>query len=156
MGESVILSMLGHLFPDTSSATNELASTLNSIYENEMADVEGGDLHAQFWEGTRDNSCPMMLSDFLTYLVVPEMAVLLIAKELNVTSAQANCIWLESKEYGKAFHSETDDGRIDDMMILQTPMFRHWFVILSHKYFLLLSSVNYSMLNNQTGSVHLT
>ena len=115
MGESVILSMLGHLFPDTSSATNELASTLNSIYENEMADVEGGDLHAQFWEGTRDNSCPMTLSDFLTYLVVPEMAVLLIAMELNVTSAQANCIRLESKEYGKAFHSETDDGRIDDI-----------------------------------------
>lgn len=115
MGESVILSMLGHLFPDTSSATNELASTLNSIYENEMADVGGGDLHAQFWEGTRDNSCPMMLSNFLTYLVVPEMAVLLIAKELNVTSAQANCIRLESKEYGKAFHSETDDGRIDDI-----------------------------------------
>lgn len=115
MGESVILSMLGHLFPDTSSATNELASTLNSIYENEMADVEGGDLHVQFWEGTRDNSCPMTLSDFLTYLVVPEMAVLLIAKELNVTSAQANCIRLESKEYGKAFHSETDDGRIDDI-----------------------------------------
>ena len=117
MGKSVILSMLGHLFPDTSSATNELASTLNSIYENEMVDIEGasGDLHAQFWEGTRDNSCPMMLSDFLTYLAVPETAVLLIAKELNVTSAQANHIQLESKEYGKAFHSETDDGRINDI-----------------------------------------
>ena len=115
MGKSVILSTLGRLFPDTSSATNELASTLNSIYENEMVDIEGGDLHAQFWESTRDNSCPMTLSDFLTYLVVPEMAVLLISKELNVTSAQANHIQLEGKEYGKAFHSETDDGRIDDI-----------------------------------------
>ena len=128
MGESVILSMLGRLFPDTSSATNELASTLNSIYENEMVEIESGDLHAQFWEGTRDNSCPMMLSDFLTYLVVPETAVLLIAKELNVTSAQANRIRLESKEYGKAFHSETDDGRIDDITNTNVHALVHYLV----------------------------
>ena len=128
MGESVILSMLGRLFPDTSSATNKLASTLNSIYENKMVDIEGGDLHAQFWEGTRDNSCPMMLSDFLTYLVVPEMAVLLIAKELNVTSTQANHIQLESKEYGKAFHSETDDGRIDDITNTNVHALVHYLV----------------------------
>ena len=117
MGESVILSTLNRLFPDKPSATNELASTLNSIYENEMTEVEGGggDSTVQFWEGTRDNLCPMKLSDFLTYLVVPETAVLLIAKELNITSVQANRIRLESKEYGKAFNSEIDDGRIDDI-----------------------------------------
>lgn len=115
MGESVILSTLNRLFPDTSSATNELASTLSSIYENEMADTEGGDLAGQFWEGTTDSLSPMTLRDFLTYLVVPETTVLLIAKELKVTSAQANRIRLESKEYGKAFHSKTDDGRIDDI-----------------------------------------
>ena len=80
-----------------------------------MTDIEGGDLPEQFWEGARVNPCPMMLRDFLTYLVVLETAVLLIAKELNVTSAQANCIWLKSKEYGKAFCSETEDGRIDDI-----------------------------------------
>lgn len=113
MGESVILSTLNRLFPDTSSATNELASTLNSIYENEMMDIEHGDLPEQFWEGTRGS--PLTLRDFLTYLVVPETAELLIAKELNVTSAQANRIRLESKEYGKAFYNETDDGRIDDI-----------------------------------------
>jgi hypothetical protein len=113
MGESVILSTLNRLFPDTSSATNELASTLNSIYENDMTDIEHGDLVEQFWEGTRGS--PMTLRDFLTYIVVPETAELLIAKELNVTSAQANRIRLESKEYGKAFNNETDDGRIDDI-----------------------------------------
>jgi RTC4-like domain len=115
MGESVILSTLNRLFPDTSSATNELASTLSSIYESDMTDIEHGDLAEQLWEGTRDSHSPMTLSDFLTYIVVPETAVLLIAKELNVTSARANCIRLESKDYGKAFYSETDDGRIDDI-----------------------------------------
>lgn len=115
MGESVILSTLNRLFSDTSSATNDLASTLNSIYENEMNDAEGGDLPERFWEGSRDNPCPMSLRDFLVYLLVPETAVLLIAKDLNVTSAQANRIRLESKEYGNAFFSETDDGRIDDI-----------------------------------------
>jgi hypothetical protein len=116
MGESVILSTLNRLFPDTSSAnTNELALTLNSVYENDMVDAEGGDFSEQFWEGTRDSPSPMTLRDFLTYLVVPETAVLLIAKELNVTSAQANRIRLESKEYGKAFYREMDDGRIDDI-----------------------------------------
>jgi hypothetical protein len=115
MGESVILSTLNRLFPDTSSATNELASTLNSVYENEMTDIEGGDLPERFWEGTKDNACPMTLRDFLTYLAVPETAVLLITKDLHVTSAQANRIRLESKQYGKAFYSETDDGRIDDI-----------------------------------------
>ena len=115
MGESVILSTLNRLFSDTSSNTNELASTLNSVYENEMTDTEGGDLLQRFWEGTTVHSCPITLRDFLTYIVVPETAVLLIAKELSVTSPRANHIRLESKEYGKAFYSETDDGRIDDI-----------------------------------------
>ena len=115
MGESVILSTLNHLFSDTSSNTNELASTLNSVYENEMTDSEGGDLLQRFWEGTTVHPCPITLRDFLTYIVIPETAELLIAKELSVTSACANHIRLESKEYGKAFYSETDDGRIDDI-----------------------------------------
>jgi len=115
MGESVILSTLNRLFSDASSNTSELASTLNSVYENEMADSEDGDLFQRFWEGTRVNPCPITLRDFLIYIAVPETAVLLIAKELSVTRAQANNIRLESKEYGKAFYSETDDGRIDDI-----------------------------------------
>ena len=75
------------------------------------------DLFQWFWEGTRVNPCPIMLRDFLIYIVVPETAVLLIAKELSVTRAHANNIQLESKEYSKAFYSETDDGRIDDITI---------------------------------------
>lgn len=106
MGESVILSTLNRVFPDTLSATKELASTLHSVYENEMAECEPGALLDPY---------PIMLRDFLTYLVVLETAVLLIAKELGVTNAKANYIRLQSKEYGKAFYSATDDGRIDDI-----------------------------------------
>lgn len=115
MGESVILSTLDRLFPDVSSDTKELASTLHSVFKNEMSESEDGDLLQRFWEGTKMNPCPIALRDFLTYLVVPETAVLLIAKELGVTNAQANYIRLKSKEYGKAFYSATDDGRIGNI-----------------------------------------
>jgi hypothetical protein len=80
-----------------------------------MSESEDGDLLQRFWEGTNTNPCPITLRDFLTYLVVPETAVLLIVKELGVTNAKANYIRLKSKEYGKAFYSATDDGRIDNI-----------------------------------------
>ena len=116
MSESIILSTLDRLFPDISSDTKELASTLHLVFENEMSESKDGDLLQWFWEGTKMNPCPIMLRDFLTYLVVPETAVLLIAKELSITNAQANYIRLKSKEYSKAFYSTTDDGRIDNIM----------------------------------------
>ena len=80
-----------------------------------MVECEQGDLLQRFWEGTKTNPCPITLRDFLTYLVVPEMTVLLIMKGLGVTNVQANNIRVKSEEYGKAFFSTTDDGRIDDI-----------------------------------------
>jgi hypothetical protein len=93
----------------------ELVSTLQSLYENEMEECEEGDLLQRFWDSTRIEPCPITLRDFFTYLIVPETAVLLIAKEMGVTDATANHIRLQSKEYGKALYSATDDGRIDDI-----------------------------------------
>ena len=115
MGESVILSTLYRLFSDASADTNELASTLQSLYENETTKCELGDTHQHFWEGANFHTCPIYLIDFLTYLVVQETAVLLIDEDLEVSNTRANQIWLQSKEYGKAFYSSTDDGRIDDI-----------------------------------------
>jgi len=115
MGESVILSTLDRLFPDVSSDTKELASTLDSVYDSDLAEIEDGDLLQRFWDGTRSDPCAITLRDFITYIVVPETAVLLIAKDLGVTNAQANYIRCKSKEYGKAFYSATDDGRIDNI-----------------------------------------
>ena len=115
MGESIILSTLTRIFPDPSSDTKELTSTLHSLYENEMDECEQGDLLQRFWDGSRIHPCPIMLRDFLTYLVVPETAALLIAKEMGATNTKAHYIHLQSKEYGKAFHSTIDDGRIDDI-----------------------------------------
>ena len=114
MGESVILSTLDRVFPDMLSDIKELASTLQLLYENEMDECKG-DLLQRFWEGTRTEPCPITLRDFFTYLVIPETAVLLIAKEMGVTNTTANHIRLQSKEYGKALYSVTDDGRIDDI-----------------------------------------
>lgn len=117
MGESVILSTLNRVFPDPSSDTKELASTLHSLHKNEMVECEQGDLLQRFWDGTTTfHPCPITLRDFLTYFIVPETAALLIAKEMGVTNTKAHYIRLQSKEYGKAFHSEIDDGRIDDIM----------------------------------------
>ena len=116
MGESVILSTLYRLFPDASSNTQELASTLQSLFENKTTDVEPGDTPQRFWEGTRTDPCPITLRDFLTYLIVPETATLLIAQDLGISNAEANKIRIQSKEYGSAFYSATDDGRIDDIM----------------------------------------
>jgi hypothetical protein len=115
MGESVILSTLYRIFPDSASDTEELASTLDSLYENDTVESETGDLLQRFWDGSKISPCPITLRDFLTYIVVPETATLLIAKELGVTNAKANHIRCRSKEYGIAFYSATDDGRIDDI-----------------------------------------
>jgi hypothetical protein len=115
MGESVILSTLYRLFPDAAADTDELASTLYSLYENETAECEQGDVFQRFWEGIKFERCPIVLIDFLTYLVVPETAVLLIAADLRISNALANQVRVQSKEYGKAFYSTTDDGRIDDI-----------------------------------------
>ena len=115
MGESVILSTLYRLFPDAPSDTQELASTLQSLFENEMTEVEPGDTPQRFWEGTRTDPCPITLRDFLTYLIVPEIAKLLIAQDLGVSNTEANEVRIQSKEYGNAFYSATDDGRIDDI-----------------------------------------
>jgi len=92
MGESVILSTLYRLFPDASSNTQELASTLQSLFENKTTDVEPGDTPQWFWEGTRTDPCPITLRDFLMYLIVPETATLLIAQDLGISNAEANKI----------------------------------------------------------------
>jgi hypothetical protein len=113
MGESVILSTLYRLFPDGSADMDELASTLHSLYENETA--EDGDVFQRFWKTMKTGCCPITLRDFLIYLVVPETAVLLIAADLGVSHANANRIRIESKEFGMAFYSNVDEGRIDDI-----------------------------------------
>ena len=90
MGESVILSMLYRLFPDVPSDTQELASTLESLFENETTKTEAGDTPQQFWEGTRAVPCPITLIDFMTYLIVPETAKFLIAQDLGISNAEVN------------------------------------------------------------------
>ena len=115
MGESVILSTLYRLFPDASADTNKLTSTLHSLYENETTECEPGDVFQRFWEGIKFEPCPFTLRDFITYLVVPETALLLITADLHIPNAHANQVRVQSKEYGKAFFSNTDDGRIDDI-----------------------------------------
>ena len=150
MGESIILSMLDRLFPDVPSATKELASTLHSVFDNEMSESEDGDLLQRFWEGTKTNPCPIVLRDFLTYLVVPETAVLLIAKELSVTNAQANYIRLKSKEYGKAFYSATNDGRIDNITSANIQALVRLLCSFNTSF----DTPRYSVLNSQVDSFH--
>jgi hypothetical protein len=150
MGESIILSTLDRLFPDVPSDTKELASTLHSVFDNEMSESEDGDLLQRFWEGTKTNPCPIALRDFLTYLVVPETAVLLIAKELGVTNAQANYIRLKSKEYGKAFYSATDDGRIDNITSANVQALVRLLCSFNTSF----DTPRYSALNSQVDSFH--
>ena len=89
---------------------------LQSLFENETTDIEPGDTPQWFWEGTRTNPCPITLRDFLTYLIVPETATLLITQDLGISNAEANKIQIQSKEYGNAFYSAIDNRRIDDIM----------------------------------------
>ena len=44
-----------------------------------------------------------------------ETAKFLIAQDLGISNAEANKVWIQSKEYGNAFYSATDNGRIDDI-----------------------------------------
>lgn len=91
--------------------------TLKDVFQNETVESEPGESYHRFWEGVDSNSStsPMSLRDFFDYVLLPETASLLIAQDLHVSKAEAFGIWARSKDYGKAFNGNIDDGTIDDI-----------------------------------------
>jgi hypothetical protein len=91
--------------------------TLKEVFQNETADSEPGESYHCFWEGVDSEftTSPIRLRDFFDYILLPEVATLLIAQDLQVSKAEAYGIWARSKDYGNAFHGNVDDGIIDDI-----------------------------------------
>ena len=105
---------MDRVFKDTLSTIVRLAATLKDVFENETVDSEPGESYHLFWEDV-DITSPIPLRDFFDYILLPEMATLLIAQDLHVSKAEAYGIWARSKDYGNAFHGNVDDGTIDDI-----------------------------------------
>ena len=80
----------------------------------DAVDSEPGESYHLFWEGINIIS-PIPLHDFFDYILLPEMATLLIAQDLHVSKAEAYGIWARSKDYGNAFYGNVDDGTINDI-----------------------------------------
>ena len=104
---------MDRVFKDTLSTLVHLTTTLKDVFENETIDSEPGESYHLFWEGI-DIISPIPLRDFFDYILLPEMAMLLIAQDLHVSKAEAYGIWAWSKDYGNAFHGNIDDGTIND------------------------------------------
>ena len=105
---------MDRVFKDTLSTIVRLAATLKDVFENETVDSEPGESYHLFWEDV-DITSPIPLRDFFDYILLPEMATLLIAQDLHVSKAEVYGIWARSKDYGNAFHGNVDDGTIDDI-----------------------------------------
>lgn len=107
------------MFKDTIHTTLLLTMTLKDVFQNETADSEPGESYHRFWEGVDSEftTCPIQLRDFFEYILLPEVATLLITEDLEVSKAEAYGIWARSKDYGNAFHGNVDDGTIDDINI---------------------------------------
>lgn len=91
--------------------------TLKEVFQNETVDTEPGESYHRFWEGVNSEftTSPIRLRDFFDYILLSEVVSMLIAQDLNVSKAEAYGIWARSKNYGIAFHSNVDDGTIDDI-----------------------------------------
>lgn len=116
-GEYIILATLDRIFKDTISTTLHLNSTLKHIFQNETVDSEPGDSYHRFWEGVDSEftTYPIRLRDLFNYILLPEVATLLIAQDLNISKAEAYGVWVRSKDYGNAFQGNVDDGTIDNI-----------------------------------------
>lgn len=118
-GEYLILATLDRMYKDTVSTTTmiQLAITLKDVFQNETVDSEPGESFHCFWEGINSEftTSPIRLRDFLDFILLPEVATLLIAQDLQVSKAEAYGIWARSKDFGNAFHGNVDDGTIDDI-----------------------------------------
>lgn len=116
-GEYIILATLDRIFKDTISTTLHLNSTLKHIFQNETVDSEPGDSYHRFWEGVDSEftTSPIRLRDLFDYILLPEVATLLIAQDLNISKAEAYGVWVRSKDYGNAFQGNVDDGTIDNI-----------------------------------------
>ena len=93
--------------------------TLKEVFQNETADSESGEAYHHFWEGVDSEftTSPIHLRDFIDYILLPEVATLLIAEDHQVSKAEAYGTWARSKDYGHAFHGNVDDGTIDNINI---------------------------------------
>lgn len=87
------------------------------MFLNETVESEPGEAYHRFWEGVDPafTTSPIQLRDFLDYVLLPEIATLLIAEDLHVSKAEAYGIWVRSKAFGNAFNGNIDDGTIDDI-----------------------------------------
>lgn len=82
---------------------------------------------AGFWDTF--NSCFILFTNFIEYVVTPHIANLLIQEDLKTTEDNANTYRLQSKDIGDAFqHTDGNDLDADVVMysrLLQTPMRPH-------------------------------
>lgn len=111
MGFSVISSTLFRMFSRIEDA-EELASTLldpNTTFTSTADDKA-------FLDQTESASQLLTLHDFITSILVPYGTNLLIRKDLDVSETTARTVRFDSKNYGIYFHSETDDGHLDDIL----------------------------------------
>lgn len=91
--------------------------TLREVFQIETVDSEPGESYHLFWEGVDSDfsTSPIGLREFIDYILLPEMATLLISEDLHVSKTEAYGIWSRSKDYGNAFNGNIDDGTIDDI-----------------------------------------
>ena len=96
-GEYLILATLDRMYKDTVSTTTmiQLAITLKDVFQNETVDSEPGESFHCFWEGINSEftTSPIRLRDFLDFILLPEVATLLIAQDLQVSKAEAYGTW---------------------------------------------------------------
>ena len=107
------------MYADKIATVVQLALTLKDVFQTETVDSEPGDSYRSFWEGVYSEftTSPIKLRDFFDYILVAEVATMLIALDLQCSKAEAYSIWSRSKDYGNAFHGDVDDGTIDDINI---------------------------------------
>jgi hypothetical protein len=114
MGMMIINSTLGRMFNLGSAVYEDLGSTLVTLILSKTKDV----LHPEFmfWKDTDALSVPP--NDFLDYIVQPFVAKLLISQDLKVGEKEAEETRIRSKKYGLNFTYNTDDGRMDDITMM--------------------------------------
>jgi hypothetical protein len=114
MGMMIINSTLGRMFNLGSAVYEDLGSTLVTLILSKTKDV----LHPEFmfWKDADALSVPP--KDFLDYIVQPFVATLLISQDLTVGEKEAEETRIRSKKYGLNFNYNTDDGRMDDITMM--------------------------------------
>ena len=113
MGVMIINSTLDQMFNHGSDAFDELGSTLATLTSLKTKDVSHPEF--MFWKGADASS--VSCKDFLTFVVQPFVATLLISQDLNVGEREAEETRIQSKKYGLEYNFNTDDGRMDDITV---------------------------------------